>query len=132
MVVSTPHLPAWRTDCPEAPFGLQSRTREVKKFIASTVWAGVRSEGFAMGPDEEEPLLGEDWLFNGCATGPGKLLASCQGLVGWKSGGALQRDWAGAEGLGASPQDSLRVGERALEHSLFQVSEYLEPHAQQS
>ena len=60
MVVSTPHLPAWQMDCPEAPFGLQSRTRDIKKFIASTVWAGVRSEGFALGPDEEELVLGED------------------------------------------------------------------------
>lgn len=60
MEVSTPHLPAWQMDCPEAPFWLHSRTREVKKFIASAVWAGVRSEGFAMGPDEEELVLGED------------------------------------------------------------------------
>ena len=47
-----------RLDCPEAPFWLQSKTREVKKFIASTMRAGVRSEGFAMGL--EELVLGED------------------------------------------------------------------------
>lgn len=54
----------WQMDCPEAPFWLPSRAREAKKFIASTLWAGVRSGGWARGPDEEEPMPREGWFFN--------------------------------------------------------------------
>ena len=54
----------WQGDCPEMPFWLPSRAREAKKFIANTLWAGVRSGGWARDPDEEELMLREGWFFN--------------------------------------------------------------------
>ena len=59
------------------------------------------------------------WEKTDCLTDVQQGKANCRPPVRGRWCGrveVLQRDRTGAEGMGASPQDSLAVGERALEH----------------